>query len=749
MWIRRTINDFTSLWVGGLALMAMTAVELFFRTNPSEARIPIYLTLGGAVSFCMLVFTLGSDSGRARIITESSLAAGCVLMSLPLLMRYSSAYALALAGSQCVVTLMLIQASSKRAHGCGFLLNEATPTSGSAWAAAFYVAAICWTILIQLLRGGSVIFGRFSFVGLSEFRAWTLATWSSVPVLCSSFALVLTYLFFLPRCQQSRRASRFSSIHGVRNYLALAVFAALSFRSDQWAGRDFLTDAYWHWSYFVWPAEDIRQGGWLLWDVPSWYGFGSILLISALPTKSCWQSMYLVNSSTLLFCAVLLYLVLGALRPGWIGWLFSFIATTACVFLLPGRADYGSGPQIWPSAAAFRFVWVYVLLAILWWGYRRFLRSETIPRGILLFGCLAWTLGVVWSLESAIYVTTVWMPAFALLVWHYAGESSRTKRQHVVAVLASFLVPACLLGAVGVGLAIYYWLVAGHVPDVSAFYEVAWAFRAFRDDWYTGSVGLWVLILVFCASSTTVVSLLRGQNAWTRAFAVSIWAALWSTGSYVVLKGDAATLLSASPIFATCLGLLLYIVDQKDMQLRLPSMVHATFASVMIVLLSLAFGNLPKLSKVAANVRVGYTGLAPLLSLLDEERLAVLSAAGVQPHDRVVILDEPGMLRSALRAAGTDGPFLAPWLPVRSWERMVYRGTVWNRFSPTVVPSDRMRQYVSRSALRARSGGYVLVDLKTEKNPAWSWFFDELRRHYVEEVVSRASDHLLLRYQSR
>jgi hypothetical protein len=60
-----------------------------------------------------------------------------------------------------------------------------------------------------------------------------------------------------------------------------------------------------------------------------------------------------------------------------------------------------------------------------------------------------------------------------------------------------------------------------------------------------------------------------------------------------------------------------------------------------------------------------------------------------------------------------------------------------------------MRQYVSRSALRARSGGYVLVDLKTEKNPAWSWFFDELRRHYVEEVVSRASDHLLLRYQSR
>src|SRR5262249_33466529 len=271
--------------------------------------------------------------------------------------------------------------------------------------------------------------------------------------------------------------------------------------------------AYWHWSFFVGPAEDIRQGGWLLWDLPSWYGFGSILLVALLPTVSAWESMYFLNAAALCFSAVLIYLVLRALRPASIGWLFASTLTTAGVFLLSGLSHDITGPQLWPSATAFRFVWVYVLLSILWWGYRRHLRGKA-TGFILPLGTTTWIAGMMWSFDSAIYSSAIWLPAFCLLVWERT-ESALPVRRRLVLVAAALAVPLAALVVVGVAIAGYYGLATGHLPDVSAYYECAWAFGSlFRNSFYKGSVGMWLLLLVFCAASTAVVSLFRRASPW-------------------------------------------------------------------------------------------------------------------------------------------------------------------------------------------------------------------------------------------
>jgi hypothetical protein len=115
----------------------------------------------------------------------------------------------------------------------------------------------------------------------------------------------------------------------------------LSFRSDQWA-TDLLPDAYVHWTFFVGPAEDVRQGGSLLWDVPSWYGFLDILLLASLPTDSCWQSMYLMNSSSLFISAVVVYSVLRALRRA--DELGAFLRRHDCLGI-PRRRALGCPPR--------------------------------------------------------------------------------------------------------------------------------------------------------------------------------------------------------------------------------------------------------------------------------------------------------------------------------------------------------------------------------------------------------------------
>src|SRR6185369_1667119 len=51
----------------------------------------------------------------------------------------------------------------------------------------------------------------------------------------------------------------------VGNALAFAVFALASLRTEHLHHQV----AFHHWGVFVGPAEMVRQGGWLLWDVPS------------------------------------------------------------------------------------------------------------------------------------------------------------------------------------------------------------------------------------------------------------------------------------------------------------------------------------------------------------------------------------------------------------------------------------------------------------------------------------------------
>ena len=714
----------TQLWVSGLALlMVAAAVKVVFDTNPPDARMPLYLVLGTVVPLCVLALGTGHGAARARRVAEVALAASGAAVSLLLLVDYSSIWALALAFSQWITTVLLLRVSGEAPRSDGI----------RDWLIALYVAVVCWTVAIQLLGNG--IFWQFSFVDSSAFLAWTAVAWSSVPVLCASFVLVLSCLALSTRLAAARIASPAGVINVAAHGAALAVFVALSLRSDQWGGPYF-ADAHWHWSYFVGPAQDVREGGWLLWDVPSWYGFGNILLLALLPTSSTWHSMYLVNATSLLLSAALLYVVLRALRPGWLGWLFSVTATIACVFLLPGRANDITGPQIWPSAAAFRFVWVYVLLAILWWGHRRAMRQGA-TRHVPILSSLAWTAGVLWSFESAVYVTAVWLPALTLLAWHDAGAAARPVLQRLGAVFMRLLVPLSLLGAAGVAVAAFYWLAAGRLPDVSGYYEVAWAFRAFRDKFYTGSVGLWLLLLVFCAASTVVVSLVRGQSAWTMALAAAAWAMLWSTSSSIVLKGDAMTLLSGAPHFMISLGLLLHLADRHLPPTRLASAPHVTFAAVSIVLLTLAYGNLPKLTAAAARFQFGYAGVASNLPVLDEARLALVQTAGLGPRDRLIVLDAPGILDVPQRA-----PALQSWLPMRSWERMVNAGTV-------VLPPARMQRYVSRAVERVALGGCVLVSRTTRTSPAWAWFFDELGRSHTEEIAGETADHLLLRYRYR
>ena len=262
---------------------------------------------------------------------------------------------------------------------------------------------------------------------------------------------------------RERRRARWADL------AALVLIGLASFRVDSLGGLntsdfgDLGLLRFVHWGAAVGPAELVRQGGWLLWDVPSTYGFLSVLSVSWMPVASPWQAYYLVHATLTALSATMLYGLLRSLRTGLTNYAFALLTTLLAAFLMPGISFYLTGPSIHPPLSAFRYVWCYALLAVLVWESRAELTSRQ-HWGIPLVGQFAWVLGVLWAPESAIYCSVMWVPGFSLMAWRRAvvpTTSGESRRGRGIALrLFGWLatLPLALSLAVGV---VSVWYLAG------------------------------------------------------------------------------------------------------------------------------------------------------------------------------------------------------------------------------------------------------------------------------------------------
>jgi hypothetical protein len=106
-----------------------------------------------------------------------------------------------------------------------------------------------------------------------------------------------------------------------------------------WTNDLFDITTTYHWEVYIGPADLIRQGGWLLWDVPSQYGFLSELAIAWMPTPSPWEGLFILNSAANFLLATTVFLLLRSLGRGVLNLLMSFSVALATCFLRPGFAN--------------------------------------------------------------------------------------------------------------------------------------------------------------------------------------------------------------------------------------------------------------------------------------------------------------------------------------------------------------------------------------------------------------------------
>ena len=469
---------------------------------------------------------------------------------------------------------------------------------------------------------------------------------------------------------------------------------------------------YHHWGFFVGPAELVRQGGWLLWDVPAQYGFLSTLLIAFFPTSNVWQSLYVTNALLTFLSASFLFCMLRPKGSGFFNLAFSMALTLAAVFLLPGDVQNLTGPFIAPSVGAFRFCWCYVLLAILVWA------SRIDPTGsgyrlCLWTGCVAWLVGTLWACESAVYCSLIWLPAYGLAIWQrtvlIAGQAEIRARGRIRDIGFWLVIPPALLLTSTVLISIYYRVCLGATPDWYAFAEYPLAYaNGLCSMPIDPSGGVWLLVMIWSTLAAVGVAYLQqGGVARVPPLLVGIAGAVWGVSSYFVSRSHENNITNISTILCTGLACTLYLLRNCPVSHRWCAVVKTSFVPVLTVMLAAVFANRPALAEYWTTVRKGYTRhLDRRLPTIDGSMLALLDRAQITSRGPLLIINWDTW-NPACRPPTCNIVCSPYWLPAAPFTELV------------PLSEDRRGVYMSRFADRTHRGGWLLI----QKNmpPALAW----------------------------
>jgi hypothetical protein len=719
-WLR-LVSPIDPLWVPGLGLLVLLAAGSLVPLRDLGLVWAEYAVLGtvfpSLLVFCVAVERLALGRGQLlRVVRlgQASAVGAAAIAAGQLVVHATSALVPALAVAQIALATAITFATRRRAAPRD---PRVVPTDPLSIPAGLLVAVAAWLMATRLIWWTSL-------------EDWMVA-WSVGVLLVALFAVTLCIQYQAPGPGLRRNRGR----QFVGNATAATLLGIASLRTDglfEPSGA-----AFYHWGVFTGPAELVRQGGWPLWDVPSQYGYLSLLAIADFPTDSPWQSFFAIEAILLLCTALFIFFVLRTLRSDAIGLLFALSVALAAAYLMPGWAPDLLGPHIFPSTGAFRFFWPYALLAILVWY------SNSNPAGrrrwaLLLLGCITWLVGTLWSAESAAYCAATWLPAYAIALWadsrSGAGGWRAKRRAHLV---AAVLLPfAMLASAVGM-VAVVYSVLLGHLPDWGAFVEYSMAFVSGFGQVPLDNNGpvLALLLILFLLSATVVVFLRQGLTHPGLPPAIGAWGSLWAMTSYFVGRSHPNNATNLATISIASLSVSLYLLGRHRVQGVWARYIRIAAVPVMTVLLVATFGNADQIRLYVASFWSPRTNMESLLPAMDRALVSLLDEAGVRGSDPIVFVSG----------------FMPPaWPPRASEERSITRS--WSPTYPFTLldplPLERRRVYVSRFTEHLRLGGWLIESIPlTAYASRQAWFVEEIRLTHRATAVFEGGGYRLTRFE--
>ena len=627
---------------------------------------------------------------------------------------------------------------------------------GALFTARTGIGGMLASLLFALaLAGSAVIIGRLRNPGTARLDtaelaltvvvlafAWSacfrLASWTSgagwimqspqTPVILGVLALVGLTVFGLSRNAGERGGGGSRWKLSPADMPALAAFLYLSFRTYPIA-------EFYHWSFWVGPIEAVKQGGWLLWDVPSQYGFLSILLPSLIPTPNAWVSLYVVQGFLYAVVATGMFMLLRSFRRSWLSSALAFSVTASTLFFRPRSEELLLAAQMTPAGGPMRFFWPFAVLAVIAWKYQR--RDVVGFWRFALTGTLVWITGVAWSAESAIYCTAAWLAAYTVaLVQHVVVERRRSGiawAEVSAAIALPLLAALCWIGVT----ALVYRVMGGQSPDWMSYYEYALLFSGGYSALTIDLSGpVWYLVAIFALISTAGIYFIRTDALHARVMvAAAAWGTVWAVSSYFVSRSHPVNLLSLTPLLIVSCALVFRAA--RRLEQRWLAMARLAFVPLLTVPAALTLAH-PNLVAELRQPQISPSIIASQIPPLDASLVALARTAGMTPADPVFYV--------------SDGKFIMPPWPPDSEKAVVQTSATSWMPKPyemiSTLPAWRRNEYMSRFGARTGLGGW-LVQRKADVNPAYRELLGELSRSYARTKAFQNDKWIIEQYTPR
>lgn len=511
--------------------------------------------------------------------------------------------------------------------------------------------------------------------------------------------------------ERLRDSARTGRTFRVIDAVVLALLAAALVRTTDLANNAVAAH---HWSVYVAPAEMVREGRALLGQVPSQYGFLNILLLAWLPAGNRFEALYWLQVGTGFVSGAVVYFVLRTWVRAWWWQLGAGVIAFASVTLVCGDLALLTGPMVYPSAGALRFLWVHLLLGYLLWWHRTAAPGAPVAQ-VLRNGSLLWLGGVLWSVESAFYVTAAWLPAASLLAMTADGDQGppfHRMRALVDGIGRTLLrVGLYLAGAVMViGLA--YRAIYPSWPQWVAYAEYARAVSGPLLALPMEPAGPgWALLLLQAA----LLAALFGVSGQRRPLALvwAAWGACWSVSTYFVARSHPNNLAAIAPVLLLGIGVFLEAAkdDRRGIVRPWVWIITVTWLGAVLWLVAV---NPAAVRRQLAEYRVtpraeqllpAQADVDALLAQCQRERAGPYSVVGVNAFATTTL--------ELTRAH-------ANWLPLRSLAL----------YGP--LPVKRREHYLSAYHDRSPLAGWLLAPVEWERNDAYfAWLFEYMDANYA------------------
>lgn len=586
--------------------------------------------------------------------------------------------------------------------------------------------------IVPILVGTSAWMSAGSLVSWSDATRWFLASPERFAVFVLAFAvsvLAMRAIFHSSAKPSSGRVAK------VFTLLGLVLLLALSFRTNP-------VLEFYHWAFYVGPMQELRQGGWLLWDAPAQYGVLSILIPTLFPGNA-WQSFHLFQALCNAVVALLMFWALGGTGSSTTRIILATALTATTLFFRPREGPLLLAAQMTPSGGPVRFIWPFAMLAFVFRYYRKATKSggraDPAESRFEIFGNLIWLGSVCWSVEAAIYCSAVWFPAYLVFLMQRVSRELRSGRSRsgvIRLVLRSVSLPIGGLVLIVGAVSMLYRFTLDHFPDWMAYFEYALLYSGgFHSLPIDPSGSVWYLLIIFLAISTAAVIYVFREPVHPRVIVLAgAWGGVWAISSYFVSRSHPANLLSIATFLVLAAAITVRVVADQPPE-SWHGLIRVAILPMFVTPVALTLGH-PSFVHEITTPQLSYSSFTEQIPLMEPSLNELLLEAGARPTDAVVRIGDARLMLPAWRARDWRGARVvspSSWLP-KQYEII---GT---------LPSSRRQKYIDRIAQHLQLSGW-LIHSKAGGIRDFDKQLSDIRRTHVETRRFENKDWIVSWYQ--